>query len=125
MPLPRSVARFNKRVPNHVVRPIARRLPFLAIVHHRGRATGRAYSVPVNIFRDGDDIIVPLTYSSEADWVKNVLAAGWCEIETGGRRVRIDRVRLETDREKLWAPDVVRFFLGRLGVHEVLRLGTE
>ncbi len=122
MPLPRTVARLNKRFLNRVIRPVARLLPFLAVVHHVGRVSGRAYAVPVNIFRDGDDIIVPLTYSSESDWVKNVLAAGWCELETRGQRIRMTRVVLETDREKRWAPGVIRFFLGRIGVHEVMRL---
>jgi deazaflavin-dependent oxidoreductase (nitroreductase family) len=125
MPLPRSVARANKRYLNHVVRPVARFLPFLAVVHHVGRVSGREYAIPVNVFRSGDDLIVPITYSSQADWVRNVLASGWCEVEHRGRRARVAQVRLEVDREKPWAPKAIRMFLSRLGVHEILRLSPE
>lgn len=121
MPLSRAVARANKRILNHAVRPIARRLPFLAVVHHVGRRTGRPYAVPVNVFRDGDDIVVPLTYGSGSDWVRNVLAAGECDLEHSGRRIHMS-VRLETDRDKPWAPWIVRRMLGALDVHEVVRL---
>lgn len=124
MPLPRSVALFNKRYANRLVRPIARIVPFLAVIHHVGRLSGREYAIPVNIFRDGNDIIVPLTYSSDTDWVKNVLAAEWCEIETGRKRMRTQRVRLETDHDKRWAPGVIKVFLNRLGVHEIMRFSV-
>jgi hypothetical protein len=30
--------------------------------------------------------IIALTYSSESEWVKNVLAAGGCELKTRGKR---------------------------------------
>jgi deazaflavin-dependent oxidoreductase (nitroreductase family) len=122
MPLPRSVDRANKRFLNHLVRPLSRYLPILAVVHHIGRRSGREYAIPVNVFRDGEDIIVPLTYGSGSDWVRNVLTAGHCELEHRGRRWRMGSVQLEIDREKRWAPWFIRAALDRIGVHEVMRL---
>ena len=122
MPVPRSVARFNKRFANRAVRPIARYLPFLAVVHHTGRRTGTAYAIPVNVFRDGADIIVPLTYGSGADWVRNVLKAGHCTLEHQGRMLAFDDVTLEVDRAKPWAPWSIRKMLAALGVDEIIRL---
>ena len=86
MPLPRAVARFNKRVTNRFLEPIARRSSGFAVVHHVGRRSGREYTTPVNLFRLGDEgagvgdrsttdaAIVSLTYGPSADWVRNVLA---------------------------------------------------
>lgn len=122
MPLPRVVARSNKRFANRLIKPLARRLPFLAVVHHVGRRSGRHYAIPVNVFHDGNDIVVPLTYGSGSDWVRNVLAAGECELEHRGRRRRMVDVRLEIDREKPWAPWVIRRMLGALDVQEVVRM---
>lgn len=122
MPLPRSVAVFNKYAANRVLRYPARFLPAMAMVHHVGRRSGRRYAIPVNIFRDGDDYIVPLTYGSRSDWVRNVIEAGGCDIETRGRRLRLTNPHVEIDREKPWAPGLIRVGLRWLDVHEVLRL---
>jgi deazaflavin-dependent oxidoreductase (nitroreductase family) len=122
LPLPRSVALFNKRVANRVVRPIARYAPILAVVHHTGRRTGASYAIPVNVFHEGEDIIIPLTYGSGSDWVRNVLASGRCTLEHKGRMREFDDVRLEVDRAKPWAPAAIRWFLARLDVHEIIRL---
>lgn len=122
MPLPRVVARSNKRFANHLTRPLARRLPYLAVVDHVGRRSGRHYATPVNVFQDREDIVVPLPYGSDSDWVRNVLAAGECELEHRGRRFHMTHVRLETDREKPWTPWIVRRILALLKVDEVVRM---
>ncbi len=84
MPLPAWLGRFNRRVTNHVAGPLAGRLPGFAIVIHTGRRTGRRYRTPVNLFRSDDDFVIALTYGALGDWVRNVLAAGGCEVETRG-----------------------------------------
>jgi hypothetical protein len=40
----------------------------------------------VNVFRATDGYVIALTYGAEAEWVRNVLAAGGCELVTRGRR---------------------------------------
>ena len=93
MPLSRRVAHFNRRVTNRLTRHIAWWAPGFAIVTHVGRRSGRTYRTPVNVFRDGDRYVFALTYGRDADWVRNVLAAGRCEIRTRGRTVRLEQTR--------------------------------
>jgi deazaflavin-dependent oxidoreductase (nitroreductase family) len=120
MPIPRGVARFNRRVLNHLMRPLARRAPGFAVVSHVGRSSGRTYRTPANVFRRGDEHAFALTYGSDADWVRNVLAAGRCDIETRGRHVRLDAPRLVTDGQRTRAPRAARPILRALNVDEFL-----
>src|SRR5689334_2336121 len=74
--LGRRIAHFNRAVTNRVTRPLATRLPRLGIVVHRGRRTGVEYRTPVNVFRTPGGFNIALTYGRDADWVRNVMAAG-------------------------------------------------
>lgn len=108
---------------NRLTTPLARRLPGFAILTHRGRKSGRAYSTPVNVFRRGDDYFFFLTYGSDSQWVKNVLATGSCSIETRGRIVELAEPELVTDPELRPAPPPVRFIEQRIaGVTQYLRM---
>ncbi len=60
--------------------PIGTHVP---LVMHRGRTSGRMYRTPVNAFRRTDDeLFFVITYGPDVDWVRNVEAAGECDIET-------------------------------------------
>lgn len=122
MPLPGGVARFNRRVTNRVARRFADRLPGFAVVLHTGRRSGRSYRTPVNVFRDGNDFLIALTYGPAADWVHNVLAAGGCEIVTQGKHVRLANPRIITDTARRWAPLPVRLVLRIVDVPQYMRL---
>jgi deazaflavin-dependent oxidoreductase (nitroreductase family) len=124
LPAPRSVARFNRRFTNPLFLRVAGRLPGFAIVSHVGRESGRAYRTPVNAFRNEGGYIIALTYGPESDWVKNVLAAGSCELLTRGRRVRLSDPRIETDRSKGWAPLPVRLGLSLVRAPQYMRLSS-
>ena len=106
-----------------VLRPLAGTLPAFGIVTHRGRASGRAYRTPVNVFRRGDDYLFFLTYGSDVDWVRNILADGRCSLRTRGRDIRLVDPELIADPELTLAPPFVRFVEKHLtGVTEVLRM---
>jgi gluconokinase len=122
MPIPRSVARFNVRVTNHVTRPFAGRLPGFAIVTHVGRRSGRTYQTPVNMFRDGERYVFALTYGAGSQWVKNVLAAGACEVRTQGETVRLHEPRVFTDPQRRSVPAPVRLVLGTISVDKFLSM---
>ncbi len=122
MPAPRTLARFNWRFTNRLFLRVAGYLPGFAIVSHVGRKSGRAYRTPVNVFRTDDGYIIALTYGSESDWVKNVLAAGSCELQTRGRRVRLSNPRIYTDQSKSWAPLPVKLILDLIDAPECMRL---
>ena len=115
--------RVATRYVDPVLRPLARRLPAFGIVTHRGRKTGRVYHTPVNVFRRGETYLFFLTYGSDVQWVKNIIAAGTCSIETRGRVVRLTDPELVTDPELRPAPAVVRLIERRLaGVTQYLRM---
>jgi hypothetical protein len=81
MPISKRVARFNKRVTNRLTRHMASwMLGFVDRLPRRSRS-GRLSRTPVNVFRDGDRYLFALTYGADSDWVRDVLAAGGCEIE--------------------------------------------
>ena len=92
MTLPRSLA----TVANHLsplMGPFVSRAPTGAVLHHRGRRTGRSYNTPVLAFRTPDGYVVPLAYSRDAAWALNLLAAGDGEMTRFGRRYQLTRVR--------------------------------
>src|SRR4029079_1241702 len=67
-----------------ILRPLASMAPFFGVITHQGRTSGRTYRTPINVFRRGDDYLFFLTYGSDVQWVKNVLAArSWCVEATG------------------------------------------
>ncbi len=122
MPLPRGVARFNRRATNRVTRRIAGWIPGFAIVLHTGRRSGRTYRTPVNAFRGGDGYRIALTYGADSDWVRNVMDAGGCEIESRRRRIALTHPRIVRDPSRRWAPPVVRQVLGLIGASQYMQL---
>jgi deazaflavin-dependent oxidoreductase (nitroreductase family) len=122
MAIPKAVARFNNQVTNHVSRPLAGRFPGFAVVSHIGRRSGRTYHTPVNMFRDGERYMFALTYGADSQWVKNVMAAGSCEVRTQGRTVRLCEPRIFTDRDRRLVPGPVRLALRILDVSDFLSM---
>lgn len=116
-------ARFNRRGPNHVVRTFAGRVPPLAVVVHRGRRSGRRYRTPVMAFRLDDGYVIALFYGAERDWVRNVLAAGGCNLQRAGRQVEATRPELlPVGAGAALVPAPVRLVLPMLRVTALLRL---
>jgi len=124
MPIPRRVARWNKVGLNRVIKHVAPQVPGLGVVVHRGRRTGRQYQTPVNVFREGDGYIIALTYGPDADWVKNVEAAGGCELKTRGRVLRMAQPRVYRDETRRGIRPVERQALRLIGVADFLSLKT-
>ena len=84
MPLPRSLARLNRRFTNRILGAIPARLSPFIIVEHVGRRTGTIHRTPVVAYRHPAGRLVSLTYGSGADWVRNVLAADGAVLCRGG-----------------------------------------
>ena len=122
MPLSNRVAHFNRHVTNRVARHFAWWLPGFAIVTHVGRRSGRRYRTPVNVFRSDGRYVFALTYGRESDWVRNVLAAGTCEIETRRQTVALTNPEVFTDPTRRYVPPPVRRALGALNVDDFLAM---
>jgi deazaflavin-dependent oxidoreductase (nitroreductase family) len=62
----------------------SRRLPMLAVIHHRGRRSGRSYTTPVVARPTKNGFVISLTFGEQADWFRNVQAAGGCIVRWKG-----------------------------------------
>jgi deazaflavin-dependent oxidoreductase (nitroreductase family) len=113
---------FTTHVFNPISRRFARWLPWFGILDYQGRKSGRAYRTPLNVFRHGDDWVFALTYGSDVQWVKNVLAAGDATLEKGRRRIRLVEPELIVDPARRLMPFPVRQVLGLMRVSEFLRM---
>ena len=122
MPLPKSLARFNRSVTNPVLGHFTRHLPGFANITHVGRRSGRRYTNPVNLFRSGDRYVIALTYGTDSQWVRNVMAAGGCEIETQGKWIKLVEPEIVHDPARELIPQAVRPILGALDVDDFMVL---
>lgn len=124
MPIPLRVGRWNRVGLNRVTTPLMRWLPGFGVVHHVGRRSGRAYRTPVNLFPSDGGYLIALTYGPHTDWVRNVLAAGGCVVETRGRSVACTAPRLVHGeaRRQIRLPE--RPILRLLGVDDYLSLSS-
>jgi deazaflavin-dependent oxidoreductase (nitroreductase family) len=122
MPIPKMVGRWNKAGLNRLTRHIAPWAPGFGVIVHRGRRSGRRYQTPVNVFSAGNSYVVALTYGPDTDWVKNVLAAGDCELRTRGQTIRLGSPRLFHDESRASIRPVERQVLRILNVADFLSL---
>lgn len=123
MALPRWLARANKVSLNRVVKHVAPWAPTLCLVVHRGRKSGRRYETPVMVFRDGDRFLIALTYGGDqTEWVKNVVAAGGCELRTGGHRYATGAPRVYRDDSRSGIRPLERRVLGLINSSDFLSL---
>jgi deazaflavin-dependent oxidoreductase (nitroreductase family) len=124
VPIPRRVGQWNKAGLNRITKHIAPWMPGFGVVVHRGRRSGRLYQTPVNVFATGDGYVLALTYGPDTDWVKNVLAAGGCELRTRGRAIRLTSPRLFHDEARRDIRPLERQVLRVIGVADFLSLKT-
>jgi len=124
MPIPVRVAQWNKVGLNRVVRHVAPWAPGLAVHDHReARRSGRSYQTPVNTFPTEDGFVIALTYGPDkTEWVKNVLAAGGCELRTRGRVLQADSPRVYHDDTRCGIRAPHRQVLRLIGVADFLSL---
>lgn len=113
---------FTVSVFNRFSRLFAGWLPGFGLLLYRGRKTGLEYRTPMNVFRRGEEYVFALTYGSDVQWVKNILAAGECRLVTRGRTLRLIGPRLFHDPGRSLMPALVRPFLGFMRVTEFMRI---
>ena len=78
----------------------------------------------MNVFRTVDGYLIALTYGTEAEWVRNVLAADGCHLITRRRRHRLGAPTIVHDKTRQLAPRPLRPILALLRVADFLRLKT-
>lgn len=120
--LGRRAAHFNRLVTNRLTLPLAPWLPGFGVVIHTGRKSQREYRTPVNVFATPGGFVFALTYGKDADWVRNVEAAGGCELITRGRHYRLHAPRIVHDESRQLVPLLPRPILRLMRVADFLQL---
>jgi hypothetical protein len=111
----RWLAKINIAFTNRITSLFAGWLPGFGILTH-------AYRTPANLFRVSNGFIIALTYSSQSEWVKNVLAAGGCELKTRGKKYRLSAPTVVRDPTRQRFPIPVRLVLRIVGADEYMQL---
>jgi deazaflavin-dependent oxidoreductase (nitroreductase family) len=116
MLFPAWVDRLQIKYMNPAVKRVARFLPTFAVIKHRGRKSGRSYETVVNAYRKRRVLAILLGHGN-ADWVKNVVAAGEADVRLFGRDLHVTNPRVVpagADAEGL--PLIARLGGRRVGV---------
>jgi deazaflavin-dependent oxidoreductase (nitroreductase family) len=116
------LASLTTHVFNPVTRLVAGRLPGFGILTHTGRRSRRRYRTPLLVLRRRDDVVIALWYGSDVHWVKNVLAAGGCELETRGRKLRLTDPAISADPARSVLPLPLRLAGALVGLTDFIRL---
>lgn len=117
------LARFNRNVTNKLGLRLAYRVPSMACVVHHGRRTEKTYLTPVHVFRTDDGLRIAMSFGSESDWVKNVLASGHIDL-VSRRRWFVGVPKVVTDPKRRFIPAPARWWLRLTGVNEFIDIDT-
>ena len=109
------------RLLNPLVMPLTRRLPPFAVLHHRGRRTGRSYDTPVQAYHTADGWVVGLTYDHNAPFALNLEAAGGGEMTRAGRRYRITQPRRVGREARELLPALAALQMRMVGIDHFLQ----
>lgn len=114
------------RIFNPIVRRFAgrRALPLYAILRHQGRKSGRAYSTPVVVQPTDDGFVIALAFGKEADWFKNIQAAGGAVVVWKGSEYALEDPELIdlASALPLFHGRFERAFIARAGIKHFARL---
>lgn len=84
---------FQIRYINPIAVPLARFMPGITVISHRGRKSGRRFDTPVSAYRKGDTVAIMLAHG-KTNWVKNILASGEADILLGRRNLHLVNPRI-------------------------------
>jgi deazaflavin-dependent oxidoreductase (nitroreductase family) len=120
----RWLAKINVAVTNRITGLFAGCLPGFGILTHVGRKSGKVYRTPTNVFRASNGFLIAPTYSSQSEWVKNVLAAGGCELKTRAKEYQLSAPNVVRPSTRRRFPIPVRLVLRIVGADEYMELTT-
>jgi deazaflavin-dependent oxidoreductase (nitroreductase family) len=92
-----------------------------AVLTHIGRRSGRTYQTPLGAAPLLDGFVLVLAYGAEADWCRNVLAAGTCTLKWHGQEYRLEKPEIIPASQAIEAfPRWKRFLAVRMGMKQYL-----
>ena len=121
----RALLRLGTRHLNPFMMSLARgrHVPMVAVIHHRGRRSGRSYTTPLAARRTSNGFVIPLTFGQQADWFRNVQAAGGCTIQWKGTDYQVvepEVVDWRTVRSAFYPAE--RILVPLIGIEHFVRL---
>jgi deazaflavin-dependent oxidoreductase (nitroreductase family) len=121
MPLPRWLARINKRVFN----PREMRRGVRPVLIHVGRSSGKTYRTPLDAHPLSDGYLFIPRYGPHTDWLENVLVAGAARLSIGGHEIDLESPRMvrKSDIRSL-LPTTTKTPPGISGESELLRMNV-
>lgn len=97
--------------------------PLWAEVHHVGRTSGAAYTVPVAVVPTPTAFIIGLPWGPKTNWARNVIAAGGCTVTWRGNDYECSEPVVLSKQEVLGQVDGFwQFVLARTGIRSFIRL---
>lgn len=101
----------------------SRRARVFALVRHRGRRSGREYTTPVAARPYPGGFMIPLTFGPEADWYRNIEAAGGCVVVWKGvEHTLVDPQVVEFTDGKIAYGPLERALMPVMGISRFARL---
>jgi deazaflavin-dependent oxidoreductase (nitroreductase family) len=114
----RRIRTINKHITNPLLHRFAQlsRGPF-AVIRHVGRRSGKSYETTIMVWPLRDGFVIALTYGSEVDWYRNILAAEHCTLLWHGRVYTVEKPEpLDAEAALAAFPAAFRLILRRRGV---------
>ncbi|MFP3914403.1 MAG: nitroreductase family deazaflavin-dependent oxidoreductase [Actinomycetota bacterium] len=94
------IRRFNRRFMNRrAMKTAGTPGAYASIIRHVGRKSGKPYETPVGVVEAEDGFLITLPYGRNADWLKNVEAAGSAALVHEGRTIPVSSPRVIPARE--------------------------
>ncbi|TFV60725.1 nitroreductase family deazaflavin-dependent oxidoreductase [Mycobacterium sp. PS03-16] len=90
---PKWLDRIQIKYFNPVIRPLAGKMPGVALFKHTGRRSGRRFETPVTAYRRDGELAIVMGHGM-TDWARNALAAGEADVVMSGDEVHIVRPRI-------------------------------
>ena len=90
MPVPRWVARLNRKVFN----PMELKKGKRPVLSHVGRTSGNTYQTPLDAHPFDGGFVFVANYGPNSDWVRNILASGSATLTKDGSEYALDNPQL-------------------------------
>ena len=93
MKFPPWLENFQIKYINPMAVPLARVMPGITVIKHRGRTSGKPYETAISAYRKGNTVAIMLAHG-KTNWVKNILSAGEAELRLGRRDLHLVNPRI-------------------------------
>jgi deazaflavin-dependent oxidoreductase (nitroreductase family) len=123
-PAHRPALAFATRLLNPMIVRLAgkRHVRAYAVIEHCGRRSGRVYATPVAARPTADGFVIPMAFGEQADWFRNVAAAGECVIRWNGAAYHVVAPELMDPATARQSLGPVERMLAPLFAHQFVRL---